>query len=215
MEKLCSSFGQLWETREIKCLSIIFFLRSFIFVQNWRGSKKNCTFISSFNISKYLRFIQIRFIKPPTYHDPVLFPLCPSSWDEYWKAKCQQSLLENGFWATYRWKMEGTLWFDSIISKYTLMHWLAKLKWDGKQRLRFCSQLCEIDENTYSHILHFTIFFICLWNLTILESSDSSGNCWEIDNLASAKYFTLKIIWLAEKRKGNWKMHVEGHKPSL
>ena len=60
------------------------------------------------------------------------------------------------------WKMERTLWFDSIISKYTPMHWLAKLKWDGKQRLRFCSQLCEIDENIYIfYILHY--FFICLW----------------------------------------------------
>ena len=96
------------------------------------------------------------------------------------------------------WKMERTLWFDSIISKYTPVQWLAKLKWDGKQRLRFCSQLCEIDENIY---IFYIIFSSAFGNLTILESSDSSGNCWEIDNLANAKYFNLKTHLTCRKKE--------------
>ena len=117
---------------------------------------------------KYLRFIQIRFIKPPTHHNPVLFPLCPGSWDEYWKAKCQQSLLEDGCYAAL---MEDgahlVIWFyhlkvypDALVGK-------TQMRWKTKIAILFTTLW---DWWKYLHILHY--FFICLWE------SDNSWKLW-------------------------------------
>ena len=53
----------------------------------------------------------------------------------------------------------------------------------------------------FTYFTFYIIFSSAFGNLTILGSSDSSGNCWEIDNLANAKYFNLKTHLTCRKKE--------------